>query len=144
MVRKLGDFKLWYVTEDVVPAAQVQLAAVWVNNLFYRKHKITRDSFLEISRSKDGKTTSIFCVVRCMNKGKIPGGSLGLQYDCLRNLGLSVRPGEETVEVYSVHWLRAIFPYLARHPNPLIRYQFWLSSFLAIIGIVLGITGLAR
>jgi hypothetical protein len=142
LARKLGEFTLWYVAEDEVPAAQVQLAVVWVDNYFYRNHSIPRDSFLEIIRHKDGKTKSIFRIVRCLNKGKVRRGSIGLQYDCLRALDFSVRPGDETVEVYSVHWVRGIFPYLARHPNPLIRYQFWLSSFLAVIGIFLGVIGL--
>lgn len=142
MAKKLGNFKVWYIAEDEVPPGQVQLAVAWVGTLFYKDHDIERDTFIEVCRTENGKTRKIVRLARCLNRNKIKRGNIGLQYDCLRTLGLTIRPGDDTVDVYSVHWLRGIIPYLSGHPNPLIRYQFLLSSFLAVAGIGLGAIGI--
>ena len=89
----------------------------------------------------EGKNKSIFVLARCLSPNIVKKGYIGLQYDNLKRLGLPTRPDSKTVKIYEVHWLRGILPYLVHHPNPLVRYQFWLSTTLAGFGILLALIG---
>ena len=132
MIRKLGDFSVVGIGDSKLPGHQVDLGVAWVGTRFYKQHEVSRDSFVEITYRGGKKPVSIVRLLRCVPGSNIRNDAIGLQYDCQLQLG--AKDGE-LVEAYFVPRLRGMLIYLASHPSPLIRFQFWLTVILAFLGI---------
>lgn len=141
MVKSLGTFDVVGPRREHLPVEQVGLGVAWVGTMFYRDHDVPRNSFIEISSKTDGRRR-IFRIVRCASKAGLAKREIGLEWDDALALGLRIDKEEGQVEIHTCPWIRGVIPYLRGHPNPLIRYQFILSSLLALFGIGIGIIGL--